>query len=165
MTLTDLPRWDACVKRLCACYDKTLTRDQVDAWFDQLERYPIDAIERAFRDAPAESGRFFPNVGLLEQLTRKALSATPKTSGDWHAPDVYRDETTGLVVAAWKCVLCEDTGWRAVVTDGPVLTNAELVTKDWQARLRVPRDDGQPTYRMRRCLCKTGGRAQTQEAA
>jgi hypothetical protein len=154
MTLSDLPRWTEAVRRLCVCYDKPLSTEQRDAWFDQLERYPMEAVEQAFRDAPAEAGRFFPNIGLLEQLTRKALAGTVRTTGDWHAPDVARDPDTGLVVARWRCVFCEDTGWRAQVTDGPLLTTAELVDPAMGDRLRVPREDGRPTYVMQRCACR-----------
>lgn len=149
MTAADMPTFRPALLRLCACYDRQLTTEQRDAWWDQLERYPIDAVVQALRDAPAESGRFFPSVGLVEQLTRKAMAGKPRTSGDWHAPDVCRDPTTGLVVARWRCVFCEDTGWRAV-TDGRVLTQAELVAMRWPD----PREDGQPHYRMRRCECK-----------
>jgi hypothetical protein len=155
MTAVDMPRFRAAVLRVCACYDKALTSDQRDAWYDQLERYPIDALETALRAAPAESGRFFPSVGLIEQLTRKALAATPRSTGDWHAPEVMRDEA-GIVTIAYRCGLCCDTGWRArVAANGVILTEMELQAS--QDVLRVPRADGKPTYTMTRCACRTGG--------
>lgn len=156
MTHADMPRWTAALRRLAACYNKTLTAEQADAWFEQLERYPIDAIEQAMRDAPAhdDAGQYMPSVGLVEKITRKHMGGTPRSTGDWHAPDVSRDPTTGLVVARWRCVFCEDTGWRAVRTeDGRVLTQAELIA--WEAtRPLGAREDGQPHSRMRRCDCR-----------
>lgn len=163
MTGADRPRWFAALRRMTAGYDWKMPQDQADAWFDQLERYPMDAVEQAMRDAPAEAGRFKPAVGLVEQLTRKAMAGTPRSTGDWHAPDISRDEH-GVVVARWRCVFCEDSGWRAVETEtGQLLTNDELIRR--REALRVPREDGQPTYAMRRCACRTQGQQQERGAA
>jgi hypothetical protein len=163
MTAADYPTFRSALLRLCACYDKQLTSEQRDAWGDQLERYPIDAIVQALRSAPAESGRFFPNVGLVEQLAKKHMGGTPRSTGDWHAPDVTRNED-GVVVARWRCVFCEDTGWRAKQTDtGQLLTNDELIRR--REALRVPREDGEPTYRMSRCSCRIQGQQQDRGAA
>ena len=157
MTTVDLPRFRSALMRLSVCYDKTLTSDARDAWFSQLERYPIDAVEQALRDAPAEAGRFFPTVGLVEQLAKKALAGTPRHTGDWHAPEMMRDED-GRVVVAYRCALCCDTGWRGVVTEtGRLLTEPELQAYDLYEKPRQARADGKPHVMRRRCACKDRG--------
>jgi hypothetical protein len=157
MTAVDFDRWSSALRRLSAGYDRKMPPDQVSAWYDQLERYPIDAVEQAMRDAPSEAGRFFPTVGLVEQLAKKAMGGTTRTTGDWHAPEMMRDED-GVVTVAYRCGLCCDTGWRArVAANGVILTEMELQAS--QDVLRVPRADGKPTYTMTRCACRTGGAA------
>jgi hypothetical protein len=163
LTAADFGRWSAALRRLSAGYDRKMPPDQVQAWYDQLERYPMDAVEQALRDAPAEAGRFFPTVGLVEQLVKKHMAGTPRSTGDWHAPDIHRNED-GVVVARWRCVFCEDTGWRAKLTDtGQLLTHDELIRR--REALRVPREDGEPSYRMARCACRTPGQQAEQGAA
>lgn len=165
MNAADFSRWSSALRRLSAGYDRKMPPDQVEAWFDQLERYPIEAVEQALRDAPSEAGRFFPTVGLVEQLARKAMAGTPRSTGDWHAPEIMRDPTTGQVVVAWRCVFCEDSGWRAKRTDtGQMLTAAELQEYD-RVRPVGARPDGRPHTVMTRCACKTAGAAQRQGAA
>jgi len=160
MTAVDMPRWSAALRRLCAGYDKQLAHGQADAWYEQLERYPIDAVEQAFRDAPAEAGRFFPTVGLLEQLTKKHTASTPRRTGDWHAPEVMRD-ADGKVTVAYRCGLCCDTGWRGVLTaSGLVLTEAELQEWETNQKPTAPREDGRRHGVRRRCACRTGGTVQ-----
>lgn len=152
MTPMDQPRFRTVFLRLCACYDRQPSTEQRDAWSEQLARYPIEALDVAMQAAPAESGRFFPSVGLIEQLAKKHLAGTPRTTGDWHAPELVRDPDSGQVLASWRCVLCEDTGWRAQVLDGPRWTQDELVRQGQD--LRTPRPDGRPPLAMRRCACK-----------
>jgi hypothetical protein len=157
MTLHDSARWSAAIRRLCAGYDRKMPVEQVDAWYDQLERYAIEAVEQALRDAPVEAGRFFPTIGLVEQLARKAAAGTPRSTGDWHAPEVTRDED-GRVTVAYRCGLCCDTGWRAVVTEtGRVLTEAELQAWEMYQKPAGPREDGRPHVMRRRCACKLSG--------
>lgn len=158
VTVIDMPRFRAALLRLCACFDRQLTTQQRDAWYEQLERYSIDAVEQAMREVPALSGRFFPTVGQLEQLARKALAATPRRLGDWHAPEVERDDD-GLVVARWRCGLCHDKGWRGVRADtGQLLTHEEWQDYD---RTRTPgaREDGLPHVSARRCACRLPAQA------
>jgi len=160
MTAADADRWTAALHRLTSGYDWKMPADQADAWFDQLERYPIHAVEQALRAAPSESGRYKPTVGQVEQLAKKAIADTAPAVGA-HAPGLSRDED-GRVVARWRCVLCEDTGWRAVRTE-----DGRLLTTDEYVRLAVTiagaREDGEPWYRMARCACKA--QAQRQGAA
>lgn len=163
MTAADMPRWSSALRRLAACYNKTLTREQAEAWFDQLERYPIDAVEQAMRDAPAhdDAGQYMPSVGLVEKITRKHMAGTPRSTGDWHAPEVMRDEH-GKVTVAYRCGLCCDTGWRGVVTEtGVLLTEAELQAWDLRDRPTRPREDGRPHVTRRRCACRTQAIART----
>jgi hypothetical protein len=155
MNVADNQRWYAALRRLTAGYDWKMPQDQADAWFDQLERYPIDAVEQAMRDAPAESGRFKPAVGLVEQLAKKAMAGTPRSTGDWHAPEVLRDEH-GKVTVAYRCGLCCDTGWRGVVTEtGALLTEPELQAWELTQKPTGARADGMPHVMRRRCLCRT----------
>jgi hypothetical protein len=157
MTAADMSRWDTALHRLTAGYDWHMPADQADAWFDQLERYPIAAVEQALRAAPSESGRYKPTVGMVEQLARKAVADDAYASASW-APGVSRD-ADGVVVARWRCVFCEDTGWRATLADtGQLLTNDELIRR--QAELRIPRADRTPAYRMTRCACKASSHQQ-----
>ena len=152
MTREDMPRWATALRRLTAGYDRTMPADQSEAWFDQLERYPIAAVEQALRAAPSEAGRFFPTVGQVEQLARTAMANTAPSAT---APGVSRDGS-GQVVARWQCALCEDTGWRAKLADtGQLLTQDELIRR--QGELRAPRPDHTPSYRMTRCACKLSG--------
>ena len=153
MTVADQARFRTALVRLAVCYDRQLSSEVRDAWYTQLERYPIDAVEAALQAAPREAGRFFPTVGLVEQLAAKACAGTPRRTGDWHAPEVMRDES-GIVTIAYRCGLCCDTGWRAKVTaNGVILTEMELQAS-WDV-LRVPHADGKPTYTMTRCACRT----------
>jgi hypothetical protein len=155
LTGADMSRWDRALRRMLAGYDWTMPAPQAEAWFEQLERYPMEAVEQALRGAPSEAGRFKPTVGLLEQLAKKHMAGTPRSTGDWHAPEVVRDEA-GVVTIAYRCGLCCDTGWRAkVAANGVILTEMELQAS--QDVLRVPREDGNPTYTMTRCACRTGG--------
>ena len=161
MNAADFSRWTAALRRLSAGYDRKMPPDQVDAWYDQLERYPMDAVEQALRDAPSEAGRFFPTVGLVEQLAKKALAGTPRSTGDWHAPEMMRD-ADGKVTVAYRCGLCCDTGWRAVLTEtGVLLTEQELQVWDMTQKPASPREDGKPHYSRRRCACRTQAMART----
>ena len=156
MTAADMARWDTALHRLTSGYDWKMPADQADAWFDQLERYPIASVEQAMRGAPAVAGRFKPTVGMVEQLARKAVADTAAAPSA--APDIVRDDR-GEVVARWHCVFCEDTGWRATLTDTDrLLTHDELIRRG--PVLRVPRPDGMPTYRMTRCACQSSGQPQ-----
>lgn len=156
MTEADRQAFTTGFLKMCACYSKPFDAQQCAAYFESpLRLRSLASVLEAMEHATLTSGRYMPSVGLIAEVANER-SGPGRETGMAHAPTIYRDEATGAVVARWRCVFCEDTGWRAKETaTGRLLTNEELILR--QEALRVPREDSEPTYAMSRCACKTGG--------
>lgn len=168
MTLTDTPRFESAFQRLARVERLGIDQDTMRDWWAQLEHYPIDAVVSALQSAPAEReqrGDRLMTAGLVEGLCKKHLASisherltryVPQGQATISAPGRRIDgATVTVVMAEYRCHLCEDVGWRARVTEtGELLTAADL-----QARTNPHPADGlerltSADYRMSRCQCR-----------
>jgi len=66
MTVQDKPAFLSALKRLSAVYDKVLSDERLQGYWDVLESLPLSLVERAMRDV-AQSSQWFPAAAVVRQ--------------------------------------------------------------------------------------------------